>query len=57
MTIPGNESERFRDLLEGYLDGAMANVSDTDFVGLDGSPLMPITDEDDSHGLPNLFPE
>ena len=57
MTITGNESERFRDLLEGYLDGAMAYEIDTDFLRLDGSLLMPITDEDDSHGLPNLFPE
>ena len=57
MTLPDNESERFRDLLEGYLDGAMTNESDTDFVGLDVSPIMPINDEDDSHGLPNLFPE
>ena len=57
MTITGNESESFRDFLKGYLDDAMAYESDIDFVGLDGSPLMPITDEDDSHGLPNLFPE
>ena len=56
MTLPGNESEFFVISLE-YLDGVMANESDTDFVGLDGSPLMPITDEDDFNGLPNLFPE
>ena len=55
--LPGNESESFRDLVEGYLDEAMAYESDTNFVGLDGSPRMPITDKDNPHGLSNLFPE
>ena len=53
MAPPGVDSQTLRDLFGEDLDEEVDYENDTQFVGLNGSPLTTITGEDDNRCAPS----